>query len=312
MIWQMHLVASDATIYPLALIWIGFVAGMFGALLGLGGGWLIVPALVAMGMPAVYAVGTSLVAMILPTSISVTKHHRKGRLDVRLALAFALPQLVAVDLGKRTLTLLNELGSADVVLNTIYLLLLGFVGVRMIRQQSSRTEAQGADTVLPYGPSFVTKDGQRVFWLAVVLAALGAGLMSGLLGIGGGLLLVPAIAAICRIPVVQAVAASLFIVLIGCAYGAAAYTYQGQAELLAAGFLVIGSVAGSLVGSSYANRAPDVLLRQLFAALAFCAGLSVACQLAGQVKAGRWILFTGALALGLSVFAVMPKKAVSR
>lgn len=308
MIWELHLAASDTTILPLALIWIGFVAGLFGALLGLGGGWLIVPALVAMGMPAVYAVGTSLVAMILPTGISVKKHYDRDRLDVRLGLAFALPQLIAVDLGKRMLTALNDVGSADVVLKTIYLLLLAFIGIRMIRGRKSSHAAEKAPPVLPYGPSFVTKDGRQVYWLAVFLAALGAGLMSGLLGIGGGLLLVPAVGAICGVPVVRAVATSLFVVLIGCIYGAVSFSLHGQTELLAAGALVTGSVAGSLLGSHYANRAPEGTLRKLFATLAFCAGLSVACELAGQNTVGQWVLFSAAFGLGCTVIVLMARQ----
>jgi uncharacterized membrane protein YfcA len=306
MLWQLHLATSDTTIYPLALVWVGFVAGLFGALLGLGGGWLIVPALIAMGMPAVYAVGTSLVAMIVPTFISVVKHHRKGRLDWRMALHFALPQLVAVELGRRLLLALNAAGSAEVLLRFVYLGLLGFLGVAILRTPKPVADPGDAPPpVMPWGPSFTIKGGLRVYWLGVLLAATGAGLMSGLLGIGGGLLLVPAITAICRLPVIQAVAASLFVVLLGSGYGAASFAIRGDAELIAAATVIVGAIVGSLLGSHYANHAPERTLKRLFATLAFCTGASVALQLIDLDTVSKWLLFGAASALGITVLVLV-------
>lgn len=283
------------------LIMAGFVAGLFGSLLGLGGGWLMVPVLASIGVSTTTSVGTSLAAIVCTTSVSVFKYYRKGHLQMKLGLAFGIPAAGGVQLGKETLHLLETLGIDALAVGGVYAGLLLFIGTGMLRRSLKKTPDEGATRRwhLPFfGPSILLDGGASLALYQSTLGGMMAGMLSGVLGIGGGIVLVPLMTGLFGLPVVTAVATSLIAVLFSAFAGAVSYTLAGDVHEAAALALAIGAVAGGYLGATLAPYAKENSLRLLFAALAYTTASSVVIRLAGHPDASQALLFGSAAVLG--------------
>lgn len=236
-----------------ALLGLAIGAGLglvFGAL-GAGGGVLGVPVLLyVFHLPLAKATGTSLAIVFGTALISALAHARKGNLDARIAAAFGLAAVLTAPLGALVHRLLPE----KVTLGLFCLAL----AVAAVRMWFSKSEGEG----------------QGTFRLVLTLA-LGAfvGFCTGLLGVGGGFLVVPALSMFLGVPVRRAIGTSTAIVCASSLTGAIGYAVQGALEpglLLTIGG---GSLAGALIGVPLAQKLPEARLRKGFAivALAVCA-----------------------------------------
>lgn len=285
----------SSSLFCAVLVAVGFAAGLIGSLLGLGSGWLIVPALNIMGISAVMSVGTSLATMLITTTFAVVQYARRGMLAMRLGLAFGIPALVGVQAGRTLLAWLDRIAIADTFLRTTYIVLLLGMGVAMGRD--SRTMALPTTAPQPsawpvWGP-VLKVDNVSLPWYQAIVSGMVAGLLSGILGIGGGLILVPLMTMVFHLPVLTAVATSLVSVLIASLHGTLLYAFAGHVVGSAIPCLACGSVIGSSVGVALSRFADERVLKRLFAALTL---LTAASMLAREVKwplVSRTILFGG-------------------
>lgn len=289
----------------------GFIAGLFGTLLGLGGGWFMVPVMAAVGLEAMPSVGSSLAAMVVTTGIGVVKYLRRGLLDLRLGLAFGLPAVVGVTVGKKALTQLTKLGAADYAIGAFYVGLLLLLGASMLRPRAKgEPQASGPRRAwrLPaFGPRLPLSTGGSIVLGHAALAGILAGCLSGLLGIGGGIVLVPIMTGIFGMPVVVAVATSLVSVLTSASYGAVTYALAGAWYPKASLWLAVGAVGGGYLGASLAPYAQERTLRRLFAALALVTAGSIVVKLLGRPQISTALLFGGASLLGVAALSSLAR-----
>lgn len=300
---------------PAILIMAGFVAGLFGSLLGLGGGWLMVPVLTSVGLPTLTAVGTSLTAMVVTTSVSTYQYHRKGHLQLKLALAFGLPSVLGVQAGKLVLNWLYSLGVDGTAVGAFYVGLLLFNGTGMLRRawrSAAREDATATESRrLPsFGPTIILPNGTLVPLYMPVAGGAVAGVLSGVLGIGGGIVLVPMMSSLLGLPIITAVATSLVSVLISASFGAASYFFAGDVDSVAALSLAAGALAGGYIGVSLSHHARENAMRVTFAALTYTTATAVVLRLAGHSDISQILLFgsaavLGALCLGSLVWAAV-------
>jgi hypothetical protein len=257
----------------LLLVGMGFIAGSLSGFLGIGGGILIVPFLNILGASMPNAVATS-ISYIAGTSLSAALRSKKlGNLEIKAALLTAAGMLPAVEAGARIIEALSALGpeTVDSAVRIGYLVLLVIVvGMLILRRK------EGANPLaIPIPPHFTLSNGNRIsIWLPVLLGIF-AGLVSGILGIGGGALIVPIFIAMAGMRTAAAVGSSLLIMLIATSFGAITYGIKGLADYPAAGVMLAGSIAGAFLGASAHAYLPGIFARSSLAVLMLAAGASV-------------------------------------
>jgi uncharacterized membrane protein YfcA len=240
--------------------WPGLIYGLIvGASLGLtggGGSIFAVPLLVyGLGLPVQTAIGLSLAAVGLTAGFGAVLRLRTGEVEVLPGTIFAVGGMLLAPLGTR---LGHYLPPA--VLLSVFAVLMSLVGWRMWRGKS---EGEGET-----GPCRVRNGGRlsRECHLRLISAGALAGLLSGLFGIGGGFIIVPALLYVTGTSIHRAVATSLFVIFLISLSGVAAQLAQGQHFPMPLSVLfVAGGFVGMLVGGALRGRLSDSMLRQVFA-----------------------------------------------
>lgn len=253
--------------FELALFSISFAAGVFGAILGLGGGVLIVPALTLLfGVQIRYAVGASIVSVIATSSGAAATYVRDHITNVRVAMLLELATTVGALCGA---TLSSYFPARILFLVFALILLVSAASMYRRRGDSHLTSSndkwaarlrlhssypeRGVD--VPYAVDRVP--------LGFTLM-LGAGLVSGLLGLGSGVLKVPAMDSAMRLPIKVSSATSNFMIGVTAAASAGAYYVRGDIVPLLAAPVALGVLCGSIFGTRLMVRLRGERIRQLF------------------------------------------------
>ena len=222
---------------------VGFVAGVLSGLFGVGGGIVMTPGLSAFaGEPPIVAVATPL-PVILPTAlVGAVTYYRAGQVDLRAAAWISLTGAPVSAAGAA----ITEVVNARLLL-LITAVLLGYQSVQILRGRGGR--AREEEREIPA-------------WTLVIVGVV-AGLLSGLLGIGGGLVIVPVLAGMLGVPLKQALGTSLVAVVVLVIPGIVVHAALGHLDWTAAGFLLIGSLPGARLGATIALGARERTLRLL-------------------------------------------------
>jgi uncharacterized membrane protein YfcA len=260
---------------------VGFVAGMF----GVGGGFLLTPLLAVMfDIPMPIAVGTGLCQMIGTATVAFLRHRKLGQGEVRFDLLMIAGAMVGVGAGTATVTSLQSMGSVavgsgsmptvTVVLYAAYVVLLAACSWMFWRQAGQRID--GLDEVRT-GPLARLKLGPRVALpriplqgvsaIAVAYIGMALGFLSGLLGIGGGVALMPVLIYGFGFPIKQAAGTGILVLLITVAVGTVQHALAGNVHLIMAGVLLVGSSISAQFGALITRKLPARTLRRTFALL---------------------------------------------
>lgn len=250
----------------LLLLLTGIGAGLFGALLGLGGGVVLVPILtLAFGLPLTQAIGTSLVAVVATSAAGAAHNIRSGRADVRLGLTLELGSVVGAGAGGLLAGLLSER-----LLAGLFAALMVYTVLSLLPSVARpRPAVAGAPAMDPSAPDGDLAPAYRSRRLPMALGgSLAAGVTSALLGVGGGVLKVPVMRLVMGAPMHVATATSNFIVGVTGAAGAYAYLFRGDIDPLVAAPVVLGSLLGAAGGARLAPRVDARWLTLLFVGVA--------------------------------------------
>ena len=247
----------------------GVAAGVFGSLLGLGGGILIVPLLtLGFGLPLRVAVAVSLVSVIVTSSASAGVYLEKHVANLRLGMVLELFSASGALVGGLVAFMLPPN-----VLEGLFAALLIWVAVSMVRRKdppkngsavvpaaaSAETPGTGTFTDTLNGP------GYRVHSLPLGMGgSLFAGLVSALLGVGGGIIKVPTMHLMMGVPLKVATATSNMMIGITAVSSAVIYLLRGQIDPYVAGPTAVGVFAGAMIGTRIAPRVDVRVLRWLF------------------------------------------------
>jgi uncharacterized protein len=251
----------------------GFGAGVFGSLLGLGGGILIVPLLtVGFGVPFREAVGVSLVCVIVTSSAAAGVYLERHLANLRLGMLLEVFTATGALLGGLVAFLLPER-----VLAGLFALLLAYTAISMLRRGRAGTappegdDPPGADPAVGgdrAGQSLadeIAGPGYRPRRLgAGAGGSLGAGVISALLGVGGGIVKVPLMHLVMGVPLKVATATSNLMIGVTAAASAIVYLLRGGIDPYVAGPTAVGVFIGAMVGSRVATRINVHVLRLLF------------------------------------------------
>jgi len=263
------------------LFWLlltGSAVGVLGAILGIGGGVFLVPALVLIfHIPVHYAIATSIVSVIATSSAATSTNVEKGMVNMRLGMTLAIATVSGAMSGTLTAEWLSEATLVRIfaVVLLVVAVLLGWKSSKSERAaipnaQCTILDDQPDDLGL-LGASLYDPAGGRQISYRVRRAPLGflvalvAGNLSGLLGVGGGFILVPVNHLVCGVPMKAATATSNF--MIGVTAAASAFIYFGRGEVRPAltTAVILGVLMGSFTGAVISQRLSGRLVQAIFA-----------------------------------------------
>ncbi len=243
----------------------GFMVGVFFGFFGMGGSFLVTPALLILGYPAPVAIGSSMAFVFGTAVIATLKHHDVGQVDYKLGGLMFVGIALGIEAGKTLVLFLDGLGQAEVVVGTVYVLLLAGIGLLFTRSAlaGDGDEAEGeeaaeddipdvAKRIKSYDvpPMMTLKDGSEASLWTISGVGGGVGVVSGFLGVGGGFIRMPAIYYLIGVPLAAAVGTSLFGALMSGAVGAFTYGLSGVIDLGVVTALLTGSALGARIGSA--------------------------------------------------------------
>jgi uncharacterized protein len=263
---------------------VGFLSGVF----GVGGGFLMTPLLILLGIPPAVAVATQ-ASQILASSVSgVIAHMRRGNVDVRMGIVLVLGGLAGAALGVWLFGLLGRLGQIDLAISLVYVLFLGTIGTLMlvesvrawlrVRARRDTFTKRHRHLWLHGLPLRIRFHRSRLYISALMPLCLGlvAGILVAIMGIGGGFLLVPAMIYLIGVPTQVVIGTSLFQITFVTAATTLLHAVSNQSvDIILALALIVGGAIGAQFGSSAGGRLRPEQLRILLAliVLAVCSKL---------------------------------------
>ncbi len=308
----------------LLLLLIGTTVGICGGFFGIGGAWIVTPALNIFGFPMPYAIGTDLAHMGGKSIVSTIRHSKFGNVDVALAVSMILGTTVGMELGAKLVMYLERLGLAESVIRKIYIVFLFLIGSYVLYDyithviKKRKSAARGVAEIkehdnlaqrlhrinIPPMINFKSSGIRCSMWLPV-LVGLVTGVVASVLGVGGGFIRMPALIYLIGCPTLVAVGTDLFEVMITGAYGAFTYGVKGRVDLLAAMWMLVGAAVGAQLGTVAVKYVRGYFIRLLFAITIFIACLSVLLkQLQLQILSSITILTAG-IAISLVIVILL-------
>lgn len=281
-------------LFSLLLIAIG--AGMLGSLLGLGGGLIIVPALVLLfGVDVHLAIASSLISVIATSAGSASRYAQQGLLHLRLGFFLEVATALGGLLGAVLTALVLVGAQGDDVLFVIFAVVAISAALLIVRDLR-----KGGVTTPPHDPladrwrlqatlPATPTSAPRPFRVGHVREGLGlsfvAGVASGLLGIGGGLYKVPAMTGLMGVPMKMASATSSMMIGVTATAGALVFLMQGDVVPVLTAPIAVGTLAGSLVGARIHTSASPATLRLVFVVVLIAAAVLMVLRGLGVISA---------------------------
>ncbi|QLG26510.1 sulfite exporter TauE/SafE family protein [Halorarum halophilum] len=264
----------------------GLLVGILFGFFGMGGSFLVTPALLVMGYPSTVAVGSGLAFVFGTSVIGALRHRDHGQVDYKLAAIMTVAMTLGIEVGKRVVFFLEATGMADLIISVAYIGLLAVVGLFTLRDaRSSADDSESeagdlADRVQSiHIPPMVTLRGDvHVSGTIVFAVGLAIGVLSGFLGVGGGFLLMPAMMYGLGVPAAIAVGTDILQITISGAFGAFVYAQSGAVALPVVGALLAGSALGARIGAGATKLVDEDEIKGYFAAMLLAGSGAVAAK----------------------------------
>ncbi|HMI40926.1 MAG TPA: sulfite exporter TauE/SafE family protein [Sphingomicrobium sp.] len=290
---DIYLPIAGMAVNALFMIALGGLVGILSGMFGVGGGFLTTPLLIFYGIPPTVAVASA-TTQITGSSVSgVFAHMRRGGVDMRMGLVMIAGGLVGSLAGAGIFRLLQASGQIDTVIGLLYVLLLGSIGGLMLRdaalalgwiptpeKSAKRARHNRWVASLPMRWRFYSS-GLYISPLAPLALGFVAGILTVLLGIGGGFILVPAMIYILGMAARVVVGTSLVMILAVSAVSILIHALTTQSvDIVLAALLLVGGVIGAQYGAILATRLKPDLLRLALAVIILLVALRMALGLA--------------------------------
>ena len=286
---QIYLPIAEMSVNVFVLLLLGGGIGFLSGLFGVGGGFLLTPLLIFIGVPPAVAVATQANQVIAASVTGAISHWRRGNVDIRMGLVLLAGGFVGSSLGVALYTALRAIGQLDLVISLTYVFFLGIIGALMLQEslraivRKLRSDARPPRKLhihtwihgLPLKMRFRTS---KLYISAIVPVAIGVavGILAAILGTGGGFLMLPAMIYLLGMPTVLAVGTSLFQIVFVAANVTLLQSLNNQTvDVFLALVLIVGGVIGAPLGSRLAGRLPGEQLRALLALVVFGVSLKL-------------------------------------
>ena len=281
----------------------GLLIGVLFGFFGMGGSFLVTPALLVMGYPTRVAVGSGL-AFVFGTSVIATLKHRDlGQVDYKLGLLMIVGTTAGIEVGKEIVVHLESLGLAGSIISVTYVFLLGGIGAFVTYEAVNGDSDGGIDhdaaeepadaddipdiakTIQSYRvpPMIDLRGGVTVSLWMILGVAFATGLLSGFLGVGGGFSRMPALFYLIGVPVPIAVGTDLFEIVFSGGLGSFLYALDGGVDLSIVVPLLAGSAFGARIGSAATSIVDEGEIKVYFGLMLLGGALAVAIREIGKI-----------------------------
>ncbi len=264
---------------PILLLILGFCAGITSGFYGIGGGWLVTPVLNILGFPMPYAIGTSLVYIIITSTLGTIKHRKLKNVNYLLGSIIGVTAILGAISGKEFIFYLEKLGNVDTVIRIAYIVFLIIIGSYMMFENKLKKLKKDypKKEVLP--PFVVIRiDGQeniKISLWKLLFTGFFAGGTSSTLGVGGGVVLLPILIYIVKIPVTLAIGTSLFTIMIASLSGGIAYILSNRVVWQSLIYMVIATIISVSLGATATKKVNPHKIKILFAITVLCGSLAI-------------------------------------
>ena len=273
---------------PLIFI-LSLVVGVLSGLFGVGGGFLMTPFLIFLGIPPSYAVANE-ANNILGTSVSgSTTHYFKGTLDYKMGLMIVIGGAAGTILGILTFTYFKDLGKINIVISLAYMYILAIIGTLMLVQGISEIDKARKKIVvkqklhyhywihgLPFRMRFPKSKLYESIFTPIIIGLV-VGFIAAIMGIGGAFILVPAMIYIIKMPTKLVPGTSLFVTIFVSAIVTILHALNyGSIDLVLVMVLILGSILGVQVGQKLGEKVDSSQFKTILAVLLLIVGIAIA------------------------------------
>lgn len=266
---QIYLPIAEMPVNILLILFLGGITGVLSGLFGIGGGFLVTPLLIFIGVPPPVAVSSSANQIIAASVSGFMTHRRRNAVDFKMGFLLLAGGFVGSSLGVSLFALLQKRGQIDLVISLIYVFFLGTIGTLMAiesgkaimrkrRNQSPPKKKKGkglADLNLPF-KMFFPASNLEVSAILPILIGIFVGILMSLMGIGGGLIMVPAMIYILRMPTSVVIGTSLFQVIFTSANVTLLQAINTHTVDIILALLML---TGSVIGAQFGTRLSGVI-----------------------------------------------------
>ncbi|HEY74641.1 MAG TPA: sulfite exporter TauE/SafE family protein [Thermoflexia bacterium] len=289
---------SGVTVDPFVLAGIGFAVGVLGGFFGVGGGFIAGPLMFWAGVPMHFVVGTDLAHMTGKSIVAARRHRALGHVDIKLGLVMVGGTVLGVEGGARIVEMLKRIEAVETVIGVAYIVVLVIIGtftaweslhaLRVVRRDRlDAREALAFDGIarrvrrlnLPPMVSFPASGIATVSLWAVLGVGFITGLLTGVLGVGGGFVRMPLLIYVLGVPTHVAVGTDLFEIVISAGFGTVTHALKGNVDILMALVMQTGAALGAQLGATSTRFFAGPRIRLLFSVLPFIGAALVAARL---------------------------------
>ena len=287
---QIYLPVAELSLNIFLLIGLGLAIGFLSGMFGIGGGFILTPFLIFLGVPAGVAVGTGASQVVASSVSSAIGHWQRGNIDFQMGYLLIGGGVFGALAGVKVLAILSAYGQLDLFVSLSYVVLLGVVGALMLIESVQKLfPKQGASSVsMRRGGQHTWIEGlplkqrfrhSKIYISAIPPVALGGfvGWLTAIMGVGGGFLLVPAMIYLLRLPTRIVIGTSTFQIVCITAFTTVLQSIQNHSvDIMLSLPLMFGGVIGAQLGVGFSERLKAEQLRALLALLVIAVAVRMA------------------------------------
>lgn len=277
---DVYLPIANLSVNGLFIVLLGGLTGILSGMFGVGGGFLTTPLLIFYGVPPTVAAASASTQVTGASVTGVLAHSQRRGVDYHMGAVMVAGGMLGTGIGALLFRFFQSIGQIDVIISALYVVLLGTIGATMGREawQSLRGTATGNSqaprrrhhpvvTALPLRWRFY-RSGLYISPLAPLILGFVVGILTMLMGVGGGFIMVPAMLYILGMSAGVVVGTSLFNILFVTVASTIMHSLTTRAvDIILVALLLIGSVSGVQIGAKLALKAKPELLRLILAAI---------------------------------------------
>ena len=286
---QIYLPIAEMSIDVITLLILGGGVGFLSGMFGVGGGFMMTPLLIFIGVPPPVAVGTQANQLVANSVSGVMAHLKRKAVDMKMGLVMLAGGFIGTLIGISLFRILSVLGQIDLVIALSYVITLSLIGglmitesVRTIFRKGARKSTKKRHSILHGLPWKMRFPQSRLYISALLPGGIGflAGLLNSVLGIGGGFFLIPAMIYLIGMPPSLVAGTSLFQIMITTAVSTFLHAWTNQTvDVMLALILLSGGVVGAQYGSRVASKIPAEVSRALLATILLLVAAGLAREL---------------------------------
>ncbi|MEE3218411.1 MAG: sulfite exporter TauE/SafE family protein [Pseudomonadota bacterium] len=275
---DVYLPIANLSVNGLWIVALGGLTGILSGLFGVGGGFLTTPLLIFYGIPPTVAAASASTQVTGASVTGVLAHGGRGGVDYRMGAVMVAGGVIGSGFGALLFRFFRAIGQIDVVISALYVILLGTIGMLMAREavQTLRGTANAQAARRRHHPLVASvpmrwrfyRSGLYISPLAPLVVGVAVGILTMLMGVGGGFILVPAMLYILGMSANVVVGTSLYNILFVTMATTMMHSLTTKAvDIVLVFLLLVGSVTGAQLGSQIAVKAKPEILRLILAAI---------------------------------------------